>query len=315
MGLLSLAAIILARGEPAAAAGAAGVSAAAQLSFSREFEQEADRYGLFYLYQARYDTQGLLDFLSTVERERRFATSRIPAYLLTHPVGPERMAQVEHLIESNRLQVREPRQDTDFYRFQGLLMGETGEVSQMIPYLKQKAEENPGDAKRWHQLSLVYDRFGWTHEALGAFQKALEADPDLCPALVDYGVLLVRMGRWQEAESFFQRAVSLRPNYAPAYVRWGEMLLQRDQIQEANVLFEKGLSLEPHLIRVHELRAKARKKAGDDGGYHEEMASYYEKLDRSKEAIKHLRQAVKIYGETSERGEEVKRRIEIIRAS
>ncbi len=92
-------------------------------------------------------------------------------------------------------------------------------------------------------------------------------------------------------------------------------MLQRDQIQEANVLFEKGLSLEPHLIRVHELRAKARKKAGDDGGYHEEMASYYEKLDRSKEAIKHLKEAVKIYGEKSERGEEVKRRIEIIRSS
>jgi predicted Zn-dependent protease len=320
--LLSLAAIVAggatgAGGQagPAVAAGALGASAAAQLSFSREFEQEADRYGLFYLYQARYDTHGLLDFLSTVEREERFATSKIPSYLLTHPMSPERMAQVEHLIEVNRLQVRESRDIPDFYRFQGLLMAEAGEAAYTIPLLKQKAEESPRDPQRWHQLALVYNRFGWTQEAILAFQKALDADPNLCPALVDYGALLVRMGKGQEAETLFQRAASLRPDYAPAYVRWGETLLQRNQIQEANASFAKALALEPHLIRVHELRAKARKEAKDEGGYHEEMATYYEKLDRLREAIKHLREAVKIYGETSERGEEVKRRIEFIRSS
>lgn len=313
--LAALAAILIARGEPAVAAGALGAATASQLSFTREFEQEADRYGLLYMHQAGYDPRGLISFFNTMVREQRLSSSRVPPYLLTHPVAPERLGQIERLIEVNRLVVDHPREEADFYRFQAILRAETGIPTQVLPILVQRVEEQPGDARRWHALGLAYVRFGWTHEALAALRKTIELDPTLALAWADLGVLLGRMGQAEEAEALFQRALALRPNHAPVLVSWGEMLLQRRQPDPAMAFFDKALALDSSLIQVHEFRARVRKEAKDEGGFHEEMASYYEKLDRADDALKHLKEALKRYGESSPQGEEVKRRMEIIRSS
>jgi hypothetical protein len=45
------------------------------------------------------------------------------------------------------------------------------------------------------------------------------------------------------------------------------------------------------------------------------MAAYNDMMDRSKEAIHHLEKAIKVYGESSPKAEEIKRRMEIIRSS
>jgi tetratricopeptide (TPR) repeat protein len=93
------------------------------------------------------------------------------------------------------------------------------------------------------------------------------------------------------------------------------MLLQRRQPDEAMALFDKALLQDPSLIQVHQLRAKIRKEQKDEGTFHEEMASYFEKLDRADDALKHLKEALKLYGESTPKGEEVVRRMEIIKSS
>lgn len=319
--LTSLAAILVGavatggEGGQAVMAGALGAGQAAQLAFTREFEEEADRFGLFYMYQAGYDPRGLLDFFATMSREQRLLTSRIPPYLLTHPMVPERMDQIENLIRVHRLEVREPRDEPDFYRFQGILQAEVGEPTQTIPLLKQRVEDRPDDPRRWHQLALTYIRSGWTNEALKALETAVALDPGLSAAWVDLGALLARLERTEEAQEAFRRALALRPEYAQAYVEWGKMLLRKNQTADGLALLDKAVSMDPNLIVVHELRAKAKKEMKDEAGFHEEMASYCEKLDRSLDAIQHLRLALKIHGESTPKGEEIKRRIALIQSS
>lgn len=313
--LATLAAILIARGEPAVTAGAMGAGAAMQLSFSREFEQEADRYGLFYMYQAGYDPHGLLDFFEMMMREQRFSTSGLPPYLLTHPLSTERMGQIESLIQFHRLEVRQPREEPDFHRFQAMLQAEVGNATQVVPMFRQKVEEVPGDARSWHQLGLVYVRYGWIQEALGALSRALELDPRLAAAWADLAMLQSRMGRIEEAQAMFSRALELRPENGPFLAMWGEALIQRGRPQEAIPLLDRALAADPGLIRAHEMRARAKKDMGDEGGFHEDMASFQEKMDRSVEAMKHLRLALKAYGEKTPKGEEIQRRIEQLKAS
>lgn len=313
--LATLAAIILARGEPAAAAGAMGAGAALQLSFTRELEQEADRFGLFYMYQAGYDPHGLLDFFDTMVREQRFSMSQVPPYLLTHPLSSERMAQIENLIQFHRLEVKEPRQERDFHRFQAMLQAEVGSASQVIPLFKQKTEENPGDGLAWHQLGVVYNRYGWTREALSSLVRAVELDANLASAWADLGMLQARLGRWEDADKCFQRALELDPDHGPFLAMWGESMVQRGKPKEGLALLQKALDVDPHLIRVHEMMARAKKDLGDEGGFHEEMASFHEKMDQYVNAMKHLRLAKKAYGEKTPKGEEIQRRIEELKGS
>jgi len=313
--LATLAAIILARGEPAAAAGAMGAGAALQLSFTREVEQEADRFGLFYMYQAGYDPHGLLDFFETMVREQRFSMSQVPPYLLTHPLSSERMAQIENLIQFHRLEVKEPRQEKDFHRFQAMLQAEVGSAGQVIPWFKQKTDENPRDALAWHQLGVVYNKFGWTREALSSLVRAVELDPNLASAWADLGMLQARLGRWEEADRCFERALDIDPDHGPFLAMWGEAMVQRGRSQEGVALLQRALEKDPHLIRAHEMLARAKKDLGDEGGFHEEMASFHEKMDQYTEAMKHLRLAKKAYGEKTPKGEEIQRRIEELKSS
>ncbi len=313
--LATLAAILISRGEPAVTAGAAGAGMAMQLSFTREFEQEADRYGLFYLYQAGYDPNGLLDFFEMMMREQRFSISRIPPYLLTHPLSTERMAQIESLVQIHRLQVTQPRELADFHRFQALLQAEVAGATQVIPLFQQRVEENQVDAKAWHQLGLVYLRYGWVKESLQALSRSLELDPTLASAWADLAMLQARMGRWEEAQALFQKALELRPEHGPFLAKMGEALVQKGSPSEALQFLDRALAADPLLIRAHEMRARAKKDLGDDGGFHEDMASFHEKMDRTVEALKHFRLAMKAYGEKSPKGEEMQRRIEQLKAS
>ena len=286
-----------------------------QLKYSREFEREADRSSIFYLYQAGFDPHGLLDFFNEMYRTMTFSTAKIPPYLLSHPLTPERMDQVDLLIRTSRLEVSNPRDFKDFYRFQGKIYAEATDVTMAVPQIQQQLQDHPGDAKLWHKLGLIHYRNGWAQEALKAYVQALNLDPHLFLAWVDLGSLHAKMGESEEAKNDFRKAITIEPDHPLAYVYWGEMLLQEDKPQEALDMLQKAMEKDEYLIRVHELMAKAYKAMKKDVEFHEQMATFYEKMDRSEDAVKELKEARKLYGEKTTDGERITTWIKRIEAS
>lgn len=111
--LLTMAvAILAARSRPDLAMGAAmGSQAAAmqsQLSYSRDFEREADRIGLSLLERSGYDIRGMGDFFGRMEQYGRLYENNAPSYLRTHPMTTERITDM-----GNRIQSRPYRQVVD----------------------------------------------------------------------------------------------------------------------------------------------------------------------------------------------------------
>src|SRR5258708_19095601 len=97
-----------------AAAGdqAAGVQSA--LSYSRDFEREADRIGLQRLEEAGYDPHAMAAFFEKMQRSTRVSEdSTIPGYFRTHPVTSERIADVQ-----NKAASMPYRQHADVLEFQ-----------------------------------------------------------------------------------------------------------------------------------------------------------------------------------------------------
>ena len=86
-------------GGNAAAAIAMGSQAAmiqSQLNYSQNAEREADRMGIATLYSAGFDPHGMEDFFSRLQSTNRYYRSAAPAYLSTHPLTTERMADMEN---------------------------------------------------------------------------------------------------------------------------------------------------------------------------------------------------------------------------
>src|SRR2546423_7597527 len=94
------AAILLGRARPDLAVGAAlGAQAAgvqASLSYSRDFEREADRIGIQRLDDAGFDAHAMPTFFERMQRANRISEdSTMPGYFRSHPVTSEGIAEVQ----------------------------------------------------------------------------------------------------------------------------------------------------------------------------------------------------------------------------
>lgn len=101
--LIPLAALILAalaaKSSPdaamALAMGGQGVAIQRQLNFSRDAEREADRVGFQILRDAGYDTSGMVAFFGRLQASTRNYNDTAPAYLRSHPLTTERIADIQ----------------------------------------------------------------------------------------------------------------------------------------------------------------------------------------------------------------------------
>lgn len=111
--LLSMAAaLIAARNRPDLAQGAImagqGAAISTQLSYSRDFEREADRLGINLLERAGFDIRAMETFFGRMQQNYRLYEANAQSYLMTHPLTTERMADM-----ANRIQQRPYHQAVD----------------------------------------------------------------------------------------------------------------------------------------------------------------------------------------------------------
>jgi predicted Zn-dependent protease len=100
--LLPLAALILAalasKASPDAAMGVImggqGLAIQRQLSFSRDAEREADRVGFQIMRSAGFDTSGMVNFFKRLQNSTKLY-GEVPAYLSSHPLTGERIADIQ----------------------------------------------------------------------------------------------------------------------------------------------------------------------------------------------------------------------------
>jgi predicted Zn-dependent protease len=119
--LVPLASLLLgalaARSSPdvamASVMGGQGLAMQRQLNFSRDAEREADRIGLQILDAGGYDTSGMVAFFGRLQTATRSYGEGIPAYLQSHPLTTERIADIQARIRQQRY--HQHADSIDFY--------------------------------------------------------------------------------------------------------------------------------------------------------------------------------------------------------
>jgi predicted Zn-dependent protease len=83
-----------------------GLSIQNQLSFSRDFEREADRFGQQYMYAAGYDPHAMPDFFQRMQQANRNNDNNAFAFLRTHPVTVERISEAQNRAQNLHSRMR-----------------------------------------------------------------------------------------------------------------------------------------------------------------------------------------------------------------
>src|SRR6266571_6222678 len=168
------AAILLGRSRPDLASGAAAAAQAgavqAQLSYSRDFEREADRVGLQALNAAGFDARAMAVFFEKMQRSARVSDDgSIPGYLRTHPVTTERIADAQNGAAS--MPYRQHLDSQEFQLVRAKLRADAGEARDAVEHFESSIREQ-------RYASEAAAHYGLASALLRA-RRAREADAEV----------------------------------------------------------------------------------------------------------------------------------------
>ncbi|MDK2907237.1 MAG: hypothetical protein PWQ66_1198, partial [Petrotoga sp.] len=82
-------------------------------------------------------------------------------------------------------------------------------------------------------------------EAIEAFDKAIEINPQFAEAWINKGVDLAELERYEEALKAFDKAIEIKPQYAQAWFKKGFALGELGKYEEALKAYEKAIEINP----------------------------------------------------------------------
>lgn len=274
------AAILLGRSRPDLASGAAAAASAGalqtQLSYSRDFEREADRIGFQALEASGFDVHAMASFFEKMQRGMRVADDGlVPGYLRTHPVTTERIADAQN--RAARLPYRQHLDSTEFQLVRAKLRAESGDARDAVEYFQGAVRE-----RRYASESAA--RYGLAAALLRA-RRAKEAQAELARAraagaagpMIETLAARVRLalGDRAGAAALLGEAHARFPRSRPLLYAHAEALQEAGRNPQAQTLLSDALRLHPRDSRLHQLQAKNYAALGKRLLQHQSQAEVY----------------------------------------
>lgn len=272
-------AILAARASPELAQGALIASqaapVAAMLNFSREFEREADRVGFQILQDGGYEPAGMASFFARLQQNTRLYDNNAPAYLRTHPLTVERIADMQ-----NRAQAVPYRQRADSIEFQlvrAKLRAGDGAPPEAVAHFRTLLAE-----KRYSTETAT--RFGYAQALLRARDHAAawrEVEPLRAGAvphpMIETLATRVRLaaGDAPGAERIIAAAAQNYPNNAGVLYHHAEVLEALGNHARAIEVLREVLKQRPQDARAYNLIARSYSALGRRTDQHRALAEGY----------------------------------------
>ena len=249
--------------------------AAAFLSYSRDFEREADRLGYQLLDGAGFDTAGMPGFFERLQKATRLYENNAPTYLRTHPLTTERIADMQ-----NRQAGAPYRQRPDSMEFQ------------LVRAKLRAADGTPQEAEAFFRTALAEKRFAnetavhYGYAAAAARAKdwkvaetEIAAARKLSPPQPMFETLAARIkadsGDPAGAEKILAAARATFPDSVSIKLEYAEMLQRLGRNKEAVALLEDLAKGRPRESRVYQMLAKSYAALGQRTQQHRALAEDY----------------------------------------
>jgi tetratricopeptide (TPR) repeat protein len=158
------------------------------------------------------------------------------------------------------------------------------------------------ESESWFQKGLELEETGApVEQAVKAYEKVLELNPNAAGALVNLGTIYYRQRKFGEAEKFYRRAITADAGYPLAQFNLGNLYDEQGRVQEALDHYRRALALNPKYADAHFNLALLCERTGENLKAVHHWKSYL-KLDSAgqwaeiaRRQLERLRQATLIH--------------------
>lgn len=251
--------------QAALASGFAGLSQQ-QVGQIRRFEREADSIGLQILTSAGFPAAGMASFFDKMLKMQQENPNL--AYLRTHPLSSERLANVVNRVATAESAPKNLLQNSlDFSLFQARLCAKSQQNT-------CRQLQDPL-AKNYFQALQSLEQKNY-RQAQQIFENLLQSQ--VLPHLwwyLDYGQSLLASGKKTLALQQYARALELYPNDKQAFFAYVRALLDSGEWTQAQVLLEKNKLRLHRDAEFYFLQAELYEKLGQMLQLHEALGDFY----------------------------------------
>ncbi|HXC41842.1 MAG TPA: M48 family metalloprotease, partial [Burkholderiales bacterium] len=281
-------------GQAALMASQAGL-VQAQLNYSRDYEREADRVGFDRLQQAGFDVNGMVTFFERLQRATRIYENNAPAYLQTHPLTGERIADIQ-----NRAHNTPYKQHVDRPEFQlvrAKVKAEQGVPSEEVAYfdaqLRDKRYASEAAARYGLVTALIRARdFKRAETEIAALRAGV---PAAGSPMVDVLAMRVKSATGDPKAAFDMgmAALARNANYRPLQYALVQTLQAQGQHDKALARLSDLVKTYPRDPRLYRMQSESYAATGRGLLQHQAQAEVYYLQGSVPAAIEQLQLAQK----------------------
>lgn len=291
-------ALLASRSNPnvasAAIASTQALSIQNQLNYTREYEREADRIGYETLIKAGFDSRGMSSFFSKLQRTNRLYDTSAPAYLRTHPLTSERIADMEARVASTPyLQIPD---SLDFQLVRARLRAREGTAQEAIKIFQaQLKDKRYSQAAAAHYgLALAYLRARNYSGAESEIQQLTAQSKPRSPMIATLaGRVAQESGNLERALERYRAGSATYPAYRPLLYGYADSLLSAGRARDSASFLTSQLNTWPRDARLWRLAGQAHTRLGQRLQSHRAIAEAFALSGNLTAAIEQINLAIR----------------------
>lgn len=285
-----------------------------QLRYSRSNEQEADRMGMQTMERASRDPAAVAGMFETMLKATRFSGSRLPEFLLSHPVTEKRIADARG--RAMRHSMRHYVSNPEYFLMQArAIVAMEKDPRDSIKRFQAKLDantQNPNAAK--YGLALSYIETDQYAEARLLLTELIQSDPGLLAYRHSDIELEIASENYIDALNKLDQLLRINPNNYPLLVLKSEALWQDHRYEDAGEVLSLLARARPEDPAIWYQLAEVRGLAGNISGVHQARAEYFILVGAFGKARDQLSLAIKLLALDFKRSAIIRQRLKDVAA-
>jgi predicted Zn-dependent protease len=278
----------------AAVATAGAMNIQSQLNYTREHEREADRVGVQLLIRAGFAPRAMPNFFERMLRANRLNEFKgAPAYLRTHPLTTERIADMQDRVEN--LPSRLVPDSFEYRIMKAKLRVDSGSATEAVQLFKTMLEDKTVVRPREDVYGLALaQRRARDFDAAWKTLEPLRRENTHPAFELLAGQLKMDMGQPEAAAAIYRAALMEHPDYRALVYANLDLMQRANQPKAVLEEVEKRLHDRPGDARLYEFQARAYEALGRGAEQHRAQAEAQYRRDNLAAAVDQLELAVKV---------------------
>ena len=153
--------------------------------------------------------------------------------------------------------------DNDYHGL-GNSLQESGRFDEAVAAYKKAIELNPNFSWSYHSLGDVLLKLEKWEEAVAAYKKAVELNPDFSWSYHNLGDALLKLRQWEEAAVAYRCEIALNSDFAWSFCNLGDALTKLKQWDEAIATYLKAIEIDGDLPGIYEKLGYALRQTESD---------------------------------------------------